>query len=53
MTSRPDGVGPATAELAMAVSGMATAMERIMEQDVANEYVPDVASRSINPDFAY
>lgn len=48
--SKPDGVGSATAKLATAVSGMATAMERIMEQDVANEYVADVASPSIKPD---
>ena len=51
MTSRPDGVGPATAKLATAVSGIATARERIMAQDIANEYLPGVASRSIKADL--
>ncbi|HVO82910.1 MAG TPA: dynamin family protein, partial [Syntrophobacteria bacterium] len=51
MNSRQDGMGPATAKLATAVSGMAKAMERIMEQDIARGYVPDVASRSIRPDL--
>lgn len=51
MTSRPDGVGPATAKLATAVSGIATARERIMAQEIANEYLPGVASRSIKADL--
>jgi ribosome biogenesis GTPase A len=51
MNSRQDGMEPATAKLATAVSGMAKAMERIMEQDIARGYVPDVASRSVRPDL--
>jgi len=51
MNSRQDGIGPATAKLATALSGMAKAMEQIMEQDIARGYVPDVTSRSIRPDL--
>jgi ribosome biogenesis GTPase A len=51
MESRQDDAGPAAAKLATAVSGMAKAMERIMGQDIARGYVPDVASRSIRPDL--